>query len=178
MRVFAETLGSEGLLVLDGVTSTLPLLRFLERGKPDTVFATASGSLGWGMGASAGVALARQQRTLAVVGDGVVQFGVPAFWTVRRYSIPVTYVVVNNGKYQAVISGLTRMNGQAHAKREYPLTDISGVDICGLAESFGIPTTRVTSAEGLARAVGVELSRTPDDGPHLIEIMVNDTLWQ
>jgi Thiamine pyrophosphate-requiring enzymes [acetolactate synthase, pyruvate dehydrogenase (cytochrome), glyoxylate carboligase, phosphonopyruvate decarboxylase] len=178
MRVLAESLAGEGLIVLDGVTSTLPLLRFLERTRNDTLFATASGSLGWGMGAAAGVALARKTRTIAVVGDGVVQFGVPAFWTVRRYGIPVTYLVVNNGRYQAVISGLRRMDGAAHAKGDYPLTDISGVDIAALAASFGIPSERVSGTAGLARAIGEELSRGPEDGPRLVEIMVNDTLWQ
>lgn len=178
MRVFAESLGGERILVLDGVTSTLPLLRFVERTRPDSLFATASGSLGWGMGAAAGVALARNERTLAVVGDGVVQFGVPALWTVKRYEIPVTYVVVNNGKYQAVVSGLTRMQGRAHAAGNYPLTDISGVDIAALARSFGIETTRVSGSSGLREAVTAERGRTPESGPHLIEIMVNDTLWQ
>lgn len=178
MRVLARSLGGQGVLVCDGVTSTLPLLRFLERTVPDTLFATASGSLGWGMGAAPGVALARSSRVIAVVGDGVVQFGVPAFWTVRRYSIPVTYLVVNNGRYQAVVSGLRRMNGAAHAAGRYPLTDISGVDIAALAESFGIPAERVDGAAGLSAAVEAELSRGPADGPRVIEVMVNDALWQ
>jgi benzoylformate decarboxylase len=177
MRTLAEHLGGSGILVLDGVTSTLPLLRFIERPHRDTLFATASGSLGWAMGAAPGIALARGERVTAVVGDGVLQFGVPAFWTVRHYNIPVTYVVVNNGKYQAMVSGLRRMNGLAHAKRVYPMTDISGVDIAGLAESFGIPATRVTSAADLALAVDADLARTAHDGPHLIEIKVNDVLW-
>lgn len=177
MRVLAEHLGGNGILVLDAVTSTLPLLRFIERPTRDTLFATASGSLGWAMGAAPGIALARGERVAAVVGDGVLQFGVPAFWTVRHYNLPVTYVVVNNGKYQAMVSGLTRMNGKAHAKRSYPLTDISGVDIAGVAESFGIPATRVTNAADLARAVDADLARTPQDGPHLIEVKVNDVLW-
>ena len=47
MRVLAERLGGEGTLVLDGVTSTVPLLRFIQRPRRDTLFATASGSLGW-----------------------------------------------------------------------------------------------------------------------------------
>lgn len=178
MRVFAETLGGHGTLVLDSVTSTLPLLRFVQRTCDDSLFATSSGSLGWGMGAAAGVALARKDRVIAVVGDGVVQFGVPAFWTVARYRIPVTYVVVNNGLYQAVISGLKRMNGAAHTSGYYPLTDISGVDIARLAASFGISTERISSSAELAAAIAREKERDVTSGPHLIDIHVNDTLWQ
>lgn len=178
MRVLAESLGGERLIVLDGVTSTLPLLRFVRRTRDDTLFATASGSLGWGMGAAAGVALARNERTIAVVGDGVVQFGIPAFWTVCRYRIPVTYIVVNNGRYQAVVSGLTRHGGAAQAARQYPLTDITGLDMTVLAASFGIPSERVRGAASLRNAVEQELRRDTADGPHVVEVMVNDTLWQ
>ncbi|WP_309128262.1 thiamine pyrophosphate-binding protein [Microbacterium sp.] len=178
MRVLADSLGTEGVLVLDGVTSTLPLLRFLERDDDDSLFATASGSLGWGMGAAAGVALARAERTIAVVGDGVLQFGVPALWTAARHCIPVTYLVVNNGRYQAVISGLMKSGGAASRTGEYPLTDISGLDIGGLARSFGIPSETVTGAAGLRAAVAAELGRTAQDGPRLIEVRVSDALWQ
>ncbi|MFB9930388.1 thiamine pyrophosphate-binding protein [Amycolatopsis halotolerans] len=171
MRTLADVIGGERLLVLDAVTSTLPLLRFLQRTRADSLFATASGSLGWGMGAAAGVAMARRERVLAVVGDGVVQFGVPAFWTVVRYRLPVTYLVVNNGKYQAVVAGLKKSGGD---RAEYPLTDISGVEISALAQAFGIKATTVDDVDGLRAA----LAEDPEDGPRLIEVRVNDRLWQ
>lgn len=171
MRTLADVIGGERLLVLDAVTSTLPLLRFLQRTRADSLFATASGSLGWGMGAAAGVAMARRERVLAVVGDGVVQFGVPAFWTVVRHRLPVTYLVVNNGKYQAVVAGLRKSGGE---REEYPLTDISGVEIAALAMAFGIKATTVDDADGLRAA----LTEDPGDGPRLIEVRVNDRLWQ
>ncbi|MGW7533092.1 thiamine pyrophosphate-binding protein [Amycolatopsis sp. NPDC054798] len=178
MRVLADVVGGERLLVLDAVTSTLPLLRFLQRTRPDSLFATASGSLGWGMGAAAGVAMARRERVLAVVGDGVVQFGVPAFWTVVRHQLPVTYLVVNNGKYQAVVAGLGKSGGAAAERGVYPLTDISGVEISALAMSFGIKATTVDGAAGLRAALAEDQQLGPDDGPRLIEVRVNDQLWQ
>ncbi|WP_409185796.1 thiamine pyrophosphate-binding protein [Amycolatopsis sp. VS8301801F10] len=173
MRTVADVIGGERLLVLDAVTSTLPLLRFLQRTREDSLFATASGSLGWGMGAAAGVAMARRERVLAVVGDGVVQFGVPAFWTVVRHRLPVTYLVVNNGRYQAVVAGMRKSGGE---REEYPLTDISGVEISALATAFGIQATTVDGAEELRAALAEDPG--PEDGPRLIEIRVNDQLWQ
>ncbi|WP_116199700.1 thiamine pyrophosphate-binding protein [Amycolatopsis circi] len=176
MRTLAKVIGGERLLVLDAVTSTLPLLRFLQRTRADSLFATASGSLGWGMGAAAGVAMARRERVLAVVGDGVVQFGVPAFWTVVRHRLPVTYLVVNNGKYQAVVAGLVKSGGAAAERGEYPLTDISGVEISALAMAFGMKATTVDGAAGLRAALAED--QGPEDGPRLIEVRVNDRLWQ
>ncbi|MFC9985934.1 thiamine pyrophosphate-binding protein [Microbacterium keratanolyticum] len=177
MRVLAEELPDDRPVVLDAVTSTLPLLRFIERPRRDTLFATASGSLGWGMGAALGVTLARQERTVAVVGDGVVQFGVPALWTASHYRIPATYVVVNNGRYQAVIAGLVGINGTAHAEGTYPLTDIGGVDIAALARSFGIGAERVHGSDELRAALAADRVRSADDGPYLIEVMVNEAMW-
>lgn len=173
MRTLADVVGGQRLLVLDAVTSTLPLLRFLKRTRADSLFATASGSLGWGMGAAAGVAMARRERVLAVVGDGVVQFGVPALWTVARHRLPVTYLVVNNGKYQAVVAGMRKSGGE---REEYPLTDISGVEISALAMAFGIEATTVDGTAGLRAALAEDPG--PEDGPRLIEVRVNDQLWQ
>ncbi|MFC4137585.1 MULTISPECIES: thiamine pyrophosphate-binding protein [unclassified Microbacterium] len=177
MRVLADMLGTRRTLVLDGVTSTLPLLRFLQRADDDSLFATASGSLGWGMGAAAGVALARGERVLAVVGDGVVQFGVPALWTAAHRRIPVTYVVVNNGRYQAVISGLRKSGGAASRTGVFPLTDIGGVDIAALGAVYGIASEQVSGAAGLRAALDGELTRSADDGPRIVEVMVNGELW-
>ncbi|WP_027943380.1 thiamine pyrophosphate-binding protein [Amycolatopsis taiwanensis] len=178
MRNVADVVGGDRLLVLDGVTSTLPLLRFLQRTRADSLFTTASGSLGWGMGAAAGVAMARRERVLAIVGDGVVQFGVPALWTAVRYRLPVTYLVVNNGRYQAVVAGLSKSKGAASARGQYPLTDISGVDISTLARAFGVAATTVDGSAGLRAALGDDLALGPADGPRLIEARVNDQLWQ
>ena len=64
---------------------------------------TAGGSLGWAMGAALGVAEARpEEPVVAVVGDGVFQFGMPALWTAADRALPVVFVVVNNRAYGAV----------------------------------------------------------------------------
>lgn len=178
MRTMAETLGGEGTLVLDAVTSTLPLLRFLQRPIVDTVHATASGSLGWGMGAALGVALATRKRVIAVVGDGVLQFGVPALWTARHENLPVTFVVVNNGLYQAVVSGLTRFDGAARRSETFPLTDISGVDAAALAASFGMASHVAHTSAEFVRLLEEEKTLTPDSGPRLIDVRVDGRLWQ
>ncbi|UED83250.1 thiamine pyrophosphate-binding protein [Streptomyces profundus] len=178
MRTLAAAVPDSVTLVVDAVTSTLPLLRFVERERLDGLYATASGSLGWGMGAALGVAMAQpERRVLAVVGDGVLQFGLPALWTAVRRRLPVTFVVVNNGRYQAMISGLRRFDGVAHAGRRYPLTDISGPRLAEIAAGFGMPASRVADRDALATALDAAVRRGPEAGPELIEIRVDQTLW-
>lgn len=177
MRVLAEALGGHGVLVLDAVTSTLPLLTALERDEADTLHATASGSLGWGLGGALGIALGLNKRVICVIGDGVLQFGLPSLWSAVNENLPVTFVVVNNGKYQAVISGLKRFDGQANATGNFPLTDISGVNAAALAEAFGMPGIIVENGAELQREIVREKELTAHSGPRLLDIRVNDQNW-
>jgi benzoylformate decarboxylase len=161
--------GAGATVVLDATTATVPLLRGLRTTRPGQLLSSTSGSLGWGMGAALGVQLAAPGTpVLALLGDGSLQFGLPALWTAQRYGVPVTYVVLNNRTYSAVASALSRFDGAAAEQDRWPGTDIGGLDIAAVAAAFGVPSRRVTGAEGLAAALATALSRP---GPSLIEVL-------
>lgn len=160
-------------VVVDATTAGAALLRDLPQ-VPDQLFATASGSLGWGAGAALGVALGRPgQRVVAVLGDGVFQFGVPALWTAVRHRIPVTFLVLNNQTYSAVASALHRYGGAARRSGVWPGTDIAGPRIATIAEGFGVPALRVEGAAGLRKG-WADLAGTP--GPVLLEVMTGPSV--
>lgn len=166
----ADAVGTGNIVVADAVTTTEPLLDALRRERPGTFFASAGGSLGWGMGAALGVQLANpDDRVVAVVGDGVSQFGLPALWTAVRYGLPVTYVIVNNACYAAVRSGLRRYHGRAHEEGRYPLTDIAGPHLARVAEGFGAHARRVTRRERLPAALRAAID---DPAVSVVEIML------
>ena len=89
-----------------------------------------------------------------MLGDGVFQFGIPALWTAGRRNIPVTYVVINNQRYAAVGAALQRYDGKAAQRREYPGTDIAGVNIAEVSTAFGVPGERVDSLRDSAERTG------------------------
>ena len=64
---------------------------------------TTGFALGWGVGASLGVRIARPEtQVVALVGDGAMMFGqLESLWTASRYDIPVTVIVFNNRSYDA-----------------------------------------------------------------------------
>lgn len=134
-----------------------------------------SGVRGWNrvvqwLGAALGVQLANpDDRVVAVVGDGVSQFGLPALWTAVRYGLPVTYVIVNNACYAAVRSGLRRYHGRAHEEGRYPLTDIAGPHLARVAEGFGAHARRVTRRERLPAALRAAID---DPAVSVVEIML------
>lgn len=156
-------------IVLDATTSNAALIDALPQERPNQLFATSSGALGWGMGAAAGVAAARpSERVLAVMGDGSFQFGIQALWVTARYGLPVTFVVINNESYAAVAAALNRYGRRAAQSGQYPGKDIAGPHIATVAEGFGVPASRVTTSELLVQRLQ---KAHMNSGPSLIEVM-------
>ena len=170
-EIVANTVNETTTVVLDATTSTPQLLRQLPHDYPEQIVTSSSGGLGWGMGASLGFALGMPgRRVLAICGDGAFQFGIQALWTASHYSIPVTFLVINNQSYAAVGAALRRYGQRAVAKSYFPCKDLSGVDIAITARSFGIRSHRVTTAAELVEALrDCQTSR----GPALVEIMTD-----
>jgi benzoylformate decarboxylase len=149
----AGALDPNATVVLDATTASVPLLNALPH-RPNGIQCSVSGSLGWGMGAALGAACATPGApVVALLGDGVFQFGLPALWTAARHRLPVTFVVLNNQAYGAVASALHRFGGAAATMGTWPGTDIGGPGLAAIALGFGIPAYRVTGATGLADAL-------------------------
>jgi benzoylformate decarboxylase len=165
----------DSIIVGDATTAGGLLARNVRITDADSFFVSSSGSLGWGLGASLGIALGRPDRpVVAVLGDGVFQFGLPGLWTAAHYHIPVAFVVLNNRRYAAVGAALRRFGGRAVAANSWPGTDISGVDIVGISKAFGIAAKRVADltelddllSTGRPEPIVIEVLTDPDDfGP-------------
>jgi benzoylformate decarboxylase len=171
--VLDVVLPDDVLVVGDPVTATGSMIsRLVEpRGRPFHLSGT--GALGWGMGAPLGMAMARPgRRIVSVVGDGVVQFGMPALWSAARLGAPITYVVLNNQTYGAVKAALLRNEGTSVDHQQFLGTDISGVDLATVAAGFGLASERVHDVEGLEKALHRALELA---GPMLVEVMTDRT---
>ncbi len=166
-----EVVDDSTTIVGDATTAASLLLRRLPQTSPQMYFGTASGSLGWGVGAALGLKMGLPDRhVVAVLGDGVFQFGIQALWAAAHYRIPVTYLVLNNESYAAVGASLLRYGGKAAALGSYPAMDISGPNIADIATGFGVPGVRITDPRELPAAL--RRARTID-GPTLIEVMTD-----
>jgi benzoylformate decarboxylase len=134
--------------------------------QPASFFATASGGLGFAASAAAGLALARPDRlTIALVGDGSALYTIQALWTVAQEKLPVVYVILNNGGYEA-LKGIAR-----HWQTPSVGTDLSGLDFVSLAKGFGLPALRATTTAELRKVMTAAFS---SGGPSLIDLIVQD----
>lgn len=136
----------------------LPIVR------PGGFLTTGSGALGWGLPLAVGRALAGTgERVVCVVGDGSSMYSIQALWTAARHRAPVTFVVLNNGSYEAV-KQLSRRLGSTST----PGTDLPGIDFVALAEGLGCSARRVSDLDrDLAEALAA-------NGPFLLEVPVVD----
>jgi benzoylformate decarboxylase len=140
----------------------LPILR------SGTFYEMDSGGLGFGMAAAIGVALARPDaRVIGLMGDGSAMYTIQALWNAAQAKLPITFIVLNNGRYAALQDFAPRFGFAPGVKPEGSV--LPGLDFIALAAGHGVPAQRVRSAAQLHDALPGALR---SDGPVLLDIEV------
>jgi acetolactate synthase-1/2/3 large subunit len=104
MGALNEVIDLEDIVVEEAVTNASAVYEWLERTRPGTLAGPAAPGLGFGLGGSLGVKLARPgRRVIAITGDGAFLFGVPtsALMMAAEWGTPFLAVILNNGGYRA-----------------------------------------------------------------------------
>ena len=132
---------------------------------PDSFYTCASGGLGYSLPAAIGVALGRPgEKVIALIGDGSAMYAIQALWSAAQLRLPISFLILNNGRYEALIGfgrrfGLNRTIG----------TDLSGLDFVALAGARASPPPASTAPPSSTTALAASLA-SPE--PNLVEIMV------
>jgi len=168
LQSLAETMPPDAI-VAEEAPSTHPILHQYLPMRPGGHFTAASGSLGYGLPAAIGVALAAPgRRVVAVIGDGSSYYGIQALWTAVEHELPITFVIVNNGGYGAM-KDFSALFGSTRS----PSFDIGHVDFIGLARGFGCPARRIEHAADLGAALE---AAHRSSGPILIDVVVESRI--
>jgi thiamine pyrophosphate-dependent acetolactate synthase large subunit-like protein len=133
-------------------------------------------SLGWGLGASIGAAIASPKRPVVCsIGDGSVMYSSSAFWTMARYSVPVLTVVWNNHNYQTVRHAYSRYRGKMEQTGHYAGMHLGNpdIDFVKLAESQGVGGEKVTKGTDLEAALKRGTRAARDGKPYLIDVTIS-----
>lgn len=133
-------------------------------------------SLGWGVGAAAGVKLGEPNRQVVLsIGDGSVMYSASGFWTMARYGIPVLIVVWNNCNYQTVRRSYARYGGKMEKSQHFVGTYLGEpqINFVKLAQSQGIEGEQITEPEGIAPSLQRGISATCAGSPYLIDVVVS-----
>ncbi|GAA2624975.1 benzoylformate decarboxylase [Actinomadura fulvescens] len=168
-RVFAtmaRVLPEHTLWVNESPSNTLIFQDQVRLTAPGSFLFCQGGGLGFGLPAAVGAQLGRpDRRVVAVMGDGSMQYAIPALWTAAAYDVPVTVVVLTNHEY-----AILKLFGRLENVSGIPGLDIDGIDIRAIATGYGVPAHLVSSPAELADLLGAETT-----GPRLLEIPISAT---
>jgi benzoylformate decarboxylase len=115
----------------------------------DGFYTCASGGLGHGLPAAIGIALARpHEKVIALLGDGSSMYAVQGLWSAAQLSLGVTFVIIRNQRYEALLEfgrhfGLQRTIG----------TELPNIDFCALARGQGVKAISVDRPDALKDAL-------------------------
>jgi acetolactate synthase-1/2/3 large subunit len=130
------------------------------------------GSIGYGMPVAVGAAVACPDRkVLALIGDGSGMYTVQALWTMAREGLDVTAVIWANRTYQILKGEFDNVGAGRPGQKANDMLEIGRPDLdwVALATGMGVPASRVTNCESLAKQVQGGLAEA---GPHLIEAVL------
>ncbi|NBD95813.1 MAG: benzoylformate decarboxylase [Gammaproteobacteria bacterium] len=141
--------------------------------QPDSFYTFASGSLGWNLPASVGLALAerdsgRHRPVLAVIGDGSFQYSIQGLWTAVQQALPILFVVPCNGQY-----GILKSFARLEETPGVPGLDIPGLDFVALAKGYGAHGVRASTREEIQAACADAWQRP---GPTLLEVPIQPSI--
>lgn len=171
MAALADAWPADGILVVETPSSLLAARNRLRISRPGSYYFTASGGLGFGISAAAGVQLAHPERpVVCVLGEGSAQYGITALWTAVTYRLPVTFLVLRNDDYQILkwFSLLEQVSGA-------PGLDLPRLDTAAVARGYGVASDDVSEREQLTAALREAIGA--HDGPRLVQVRVAPGMW-
>jgi benzoylformate decarboxylase len=167
LQTLARTMPAGAIVVEEAPSHRSAMHDYLPIERPGTFFAAASGSLGWALPAAVGASLARpSQRIVAILGDGSSMYAIQGIWTAVRLSLPITFLILNNGAY-AAMNQFSRYLGFTGA----PSFALEGLDFVRAAEAFGARGTRVETTGDLEAALHASFQSPL---PSLIDAVLDD----
>ena len=128
--------------------------------------------IGWATAAALGMAVGRQpDRVVAVTGDGGFLMAIQSLLTAAEYNLPITWVVINNGGYNALdvlqrvyFGGRSVGSCFQNAATGQDLTP----DFAAIAAGFHIRGERITEPEDIEAAIERSFQK---EGPSVLDFV-------
>ena len=162
----SELAKDDAIFCVDIGEITVWTARYLKlHGQQRLLSSFSHGSLGVGLPAAIGAqALDRNRQVIAISGDGGFGMLLADLVTASRYQLPITQIVLNNGKF-----GFVELEMEANGMPRYA-TDLVNPDFAKVAEACGFEGITVKKPSELMGALKHALS-TPK--PVLLDVFVN-----
>jgi acetolactate synthase-1/2/3 large subunit len=160
--IISDEANTNGLLLPDATAGS----------PPHDVLTLTGGAIGQGLPVAVGAAIAAPHRpVIALQSDGSAMYTISALWTMAREQLDITVVILNNRAYAILQLELQRVGATAGGPKAQSLLDLSNpdLDFVAIAEGFGVPAKRATTAEELVTHFRAAIA---EPGPHLIDAVL------
>jgi len=92
-------------------------------------------------------------------------FAIQALWTAAQLKLPISFVIIKNGRYEALINF-----GRVFGLQQLEGTKLPQLDFCALARGQGVAATYVDDPAKLDEALKASFAA---EGPTLVEVVVD-----
>lgn len=170
----AHYLPENAVLVDEAITSGMMVNMFTATARPHQQLNQTGGSIGWGLPAALGAAIAcPDNKVLCLEGDGSAMYTIQALWSMARENTDVTVVIFNNRKYSILEMefGRTGARGGIPGPSAASTLDIGSpdMDFVAMATGMGVQASRATTAEEFNAQFAEAMAQS---GPRLIDAVV------
>ena len=162
------TLPEDTIVVDESVTSGVHLYPMTAAAPAHDWINNRGGSIGYSMPVGIGAAVAcPDRRVLCVTGDGSAFYTLQSLWTMARYRLDVTVVILANNAYRILNNEMSKIGAGAPGNSVLPLIDLAdpAADWTAIAKGQGVEAARAATAAELAEMLAQSYRRP---GPMLI----------
>lgn len=127
------------------------------------------GSMGFGLPASIGAAIASRKKTITIIGDGGLQHNIQELQTVKRLGLPLKIIVLNNNGYGSI----KQMQNRHFKGRLVGCDPSSGLTLPNLnkvALAYGIKYSAIYDNKNLKSGI---IKMLAGKGPAICEVFVD-----
>ena len=136
---------------------------------PHDWLSLTGGSIGFGLPAAAGAAVAcPDRRVIGLQADGAGMYTVQALWTHVREKLDITTIIISNRKYAILQLEFGRVGAHNPGPKALSMLDLGNPNLnwVSLADGMGMQAWHAKTADEFNRALAAALSQP---GPSLIE---------
>lgn len=170
----AHFLPENAIVVDEAITSGFALAPLTATARPHDWLNQTGGSIGWGLPAAVGAAVACPDRKVVCLeGDGSAMYTIQALWTMARENLDVTVVIFNNRKYSILELEFARTGARGGVPGPLAASILAignpDMDFVAMAQSMGVEASRANTAEEFSAQFETAMN---SQGPRLIDAMV------
>jgi acetolactate synthase-1/2/3 large subunit len=166
VRMISEISNGEAIVVTDVGQHQMVASRYYKFRKPNHIVTSGGlGTMGFALPAAMGAQVGqKEEKVIAIAGDGGFQMTIQELGTIFQYNIPVKIVVLNND-----FLGMVRQWQQLFFDKRYSFTEMTNPDFVKIADGYGIAANRVSDRADLQDALQ---NMYDHDGPYFLEVKV------